>query len=136
MATAVKIPFSALISGSPLVLLSVNVNTKSYDANGKVNEGVAGEPKIEVAALDSFDRFTITVKTLDSTLAKITEEQITQSLKSRRYIAIELVNGYATPYAARSGFGVSYSVKADSAKLVAQATQAGMAGVGKLKPTE
>lgn len=113
-----KIPFSALTAGSPLVLLSVNTSTRAYGADGKPIENAVGEPKIEVCALDSLVHFTVTVKTLDSTLAKITEEQIGQSLKTRKYVLVELSNALASPYAARSGFGVNYSVKADSAKFV------------------
>lgn len=125
MASQVKIPFAALTNGSNLILMSVNTNTRAYAPDGKVLEGVNGEPKIEIAVLDTLDRFTVTVKSLDAALAGVTEEQITQSLKTRRYIAVELVNAVASPYAAKSGFGVSYSVKADAAKIATASATAG-----------
>jgi hypothetical protein len=118
---AAKIPFPALTGNSPLALLGVNMNTRLYNSDGKVVEGEKGDPKVEVAALDTLERYAIAVKDLDSALAKVTEEQISSSLRSRRYILIELDNALATPYTARSGFGISYSVKADSAAIVPQA---------------
>jgi len=118
MATQVKIPFAALTSGSALALMSVNTNTRAYGADGSVIEGVTGDPRIEVAVLDTLDRFSVTVKSVDAALAAVTEEQIAQSLKTRQYISIELTSAFASPYAARSGYGVSYSVKADGAKIV------------------
>jgi hypothetical protein len=117
MANQVKIPFNALTAGSALALMSVNTQTRAYGADGNVIEGITGDPKIEVCVLDSLDRFSVTVKTLDAAIAGVTEEQITQSLKARKYISVELVGAFASPYAARSGFGVSYSVKADAAKI-------------------
>lgn len=113
----VKIPFAALTAGSVLALMAVNTSTKAYGPDGKPLEGVTGEPKIEVCALDTLDRFVVTVKTLDTGIASVTEEQIAVSLKARQYINVELAGAFASPYAARSGFGVSYSVKADSAKI-------------------
>lgn len=129
MAAQVKIPFSALTAGSVLVLMSVNTNTRAYGTDGNVIEGAKGDPKIEIVALDTFDRFSIAVKSIDAALAGITEEQIAASLKARKYINIELANAVASPYAARSGFGVSYSVKADAAKIAAAPAQA--VGFGK-----
>jgi hypothetical protein len=97
--------------------MAVNTNTRAYAPDGKQLDGVTGDPKIEVCVLDTLDRFTITVKSLEAAIAAVTEEQITESLKTRQYINIELTNAYASPYAARSGFGVAYSVKADAAKI-------------------
>lgn len=131
MATQVKIPFSALVAGSSLALMSVNLKTRAYDAAGNPIDGAVGEPKIEIVVLDTLDRFTVTVKTLDAALAGVTEEQIAQSLKTRQYIYVELTNAFASPYAARSGFGVSYSVKADAAKIATAPVQAGLGGFGK-----
>jgi hypothetical protein len=118
---AAKIPFPALTGNSQIALLSVNMNTRKYGGDGKVIDGERGDPKIEVVALDSLERYTISVKALDSALTKITDEQIALSLKSRRYILVELSDALATPYTARSGFGINYSVKADSAAIVPQA---------------
>jgi hypothetical protein len=117
LAAQVKIPFAALTAGSILALMAVNTNTRAYAADGKLLEGVTGDPRLEVCSLDTLDRFSVTVKSLDAGLAGVTEEQITASLKNRQYISVELVNAFASPYAAKSGFGVSYSVKADSAKI-------------------
>jgi hypothetical protein len=128
MANQVKIPFAALTAGSVLALMAVNTQTRAYAADGKLLEGVTGDPRLEVCVMDTLDRFSITVKTLDAGLAGVTEEQITTALKSRQYINVELVNAFAAPYAARSGFGVSYSVKADSAKI---ATAPAVLGFGK-----
>ena len=117
MANQVKIPFDALTAGSVLALMSVNTKTRAYGADGNVIEGAVGEPKIEIAVLDTLDRFTVTVKSLDAGLAGVTEEQIMQSLKNRQYINVELVGAFASPYASKTGFGVNYSVKADGAKI-------------------
>lgn len=129
MANQVKIPFNALTNNSVLALMSVNTNTRAYAADGKLLEGVTGDPKLEICVLDTLDRFTVTVKTLDAGIAGVTEEQITASLKNRQYINVELVNAFASPYASKSGFGVSYSVKADSAKIVT--APATLGGFGK-----
>jgi hypothetical protein len=135
MAGQVKIPFSALTGGSALALLAVNTNTRAYAPDGKQLEGVTGDPRVEVAVLDTLDRFSVTVKALDAAIATVTEEQISESLKSRQYILVEFMNASAAPYAARSGFGVAYSVKADSAKI-ATPTQTASQGFGRSpKPT-
>ena len=131
MAAQVKIPFNALTAGSVLALMSVNTNTKAYAPDGKSLEGVTGDPRLEIAVLDTLDRFTVSVKSVDAALAGVTEEQITQSLKARRYISIELVNAFASPYASKSGFGVSYSVKADSAKVATAKQAPAVEGFGK-----
>jgi len=114
-----KIHFRALTADSDTALVSINTNTRAYGADGKPIEGVKGDPKIEICVMDTLDRFIVTVKALDPALMSITEEQITASLKSRQYINVELSNAFATPYAAQSGRGVAYSVKADSAKIAA-----------------
>jgi hypothetical protein len=124
MAGQVKIPFPALTGGSALALLAVNTSTRAYGADGKQLEGVVGDPRVEVAVLDTLDRFSVTVKSLDAAIASITEDQIAESLKARQYIYVELTNAFAAPYAARSGFGVSYSVKAESAKIATTAQTA------------
>ena len=128
----VKIPFDALVANSDLALVAVNTNTKAYSKDGGILEGVTGDPRLEVCVLDTLDRFNITAKTLDAALAGVTEEQITQSLKSRSYILVELSGAFASPYAAKSGFGVNYSVKADSAKI---APAPAATGFGKPAPT-
>ena len=136
MATQVKIPFSALITGSQLALMSINVRTRAYGADGNVLEGAVGDPKISVCVLDCLEHFSISVKSLDASLASVTEEQITKSLKNRQYIFVELQDAYATPYAARSGYGVAYSVKAESAKIASPIAAATPANVGFGKPTK
>jgi hypothetical protein len=130
MANQVKIPFGALTSGSSIALLAVNTNTRAYAPDGKVIEGVIGDPRLEIAVLDTLDRFTVTVKSLNAAIAGVTEEQITASLKSRQYIGVELVNAMASPFLARFGFGVSYSVKADATKIATAPTPA-LGGFGK-----
>jgi hypothetical protein len=137
MAASVKIPFDALTSGSVLALLNVNTATRVYGADGKAVEGVVGDPKIEVAVMDSLDRFTVSVKSLDAGLAAVTAEQIETSLKTRNYINVELTNAFSTPFPARTGFGVTYSTKADSARIAtAPQPMAGFDSFPKPTPTK
>ena len=110
-----KIPFAALTNDSELVVVSVNTQTRAYGPDGKVIEGAVGSPKLEVCALNTLDRYNVTVLSLEPALAAMTDAQITQSLISRQYIFVELVDAFATPFPARNGFGVSYSVRATSA---------------------
>lgn len=117
MAQLTKIPFAALTDNSILILRGINTNTRAYGSDGKPIDGVKGEPKIEIAVLDTLDHFTVTCKTLEATLAAVTEEQVAASLKSRKYICIALDDAFAKPRAASGGYGVVYSVKADSARI-------------------
>jgi len=132
MAGQVKFSFAALTAGSALALMSVNTNTRTYATDGKIIEGVTGDPRLEVCVMDTLDRYSVTAKTVDVAIASMIDEQIIQSLKNRQYIYIELENAYASPYVPRSGFGVAYSVKADAARIASAQTQApAMSGFGK-----
>jgi len=115
----VKIPFSALTADSALALVSVNTNTKMYGADGKPLDGVKGNPKVEVCALDSLTRFTVSVNTVSSDIAALTEADIEASLQSREYYCAQFSqDAYANPYPNKSGYGVTYSIKALSVELV------------------
>lgn len=112
-----NIPLTALVGASELVLTSVNTNTRKFGADGKAIEGQVGDPRIEIVVMDSLEKQSVSVKALPPELANLTPQQIEETLRTRKYILLDFVNAVATPYANRSGFGISYSVKADSARI-------------------
>ena len=111
-----KIPLDALVGTSDLALTSVNTKTRAYGADGKVIDGATGDPKLAFTVMNSLESQSVSVKSLAPEIARLTPEQIEQSLRSRKYICLEFVNATATPYVNKSGF-VSYSIKADEARL-------------------
>jgi hypothetical protein len=112
------LPLNALIGQSEVVLTGVNLNTRAYDAEGNVLEGKVGEPRLEVCVMDELEKQTVTVKTLPPEIANLTAKQIEESLRTRKYILVDFINAIAKPYANKSGYGISYSIRADSAKIV------------------
>lgn len=112
------IPLTALTGDSELALISVKTNTRKYSPDGTPIEGQAGDPRLEVVVMNTLEKQSVSVKTLPTEIANISPEQIEKALQTRQYILIEFDNATASPYANRSGFGVSYSVKAESARLI------------------
>lgn len=116
----VKIPFGAISNNSDLALIAVNASPRAYGKDGKIIEGATGSPRIEIAIMNTLERFNVTCEKIDPAITAITAKEIEGSLQARNYYMVEFENAVATPYSARSGFGISYSVKADSVKLAPQ----------------
>ncbi|GHU94751.1 hypothetical protein FACS1894208_06360 [Clostridia bacterium] len=134
-----RIPFRALTEDAPLAVVSEKLNPPIYEAGQKV-ENKVGDPKVEVVDLGTFARYKVTVKRLESSLAKLTEEEITEANRSRNYIIVDFDEAFATPYADKSGWGIAYSVKADAAHIVktnktATAATLGVTGFGDVSAT-